>query len=629
MKTTLLFFFALTISVSALAQKFCFTQSNNNDRSVKLEKKPTVDDPVSTLASCFTGYKPVCKSIHSTPAVSETTIGGTTYDLQTNLAVANRIYAYPDGTKAAVWTMGFAAPAYADRGTGYNYFNGTSWGTDPTSRIEPVRTGWPAYCPLGAGELVVAHDFVSGLQVSKRAVRGTGSWTTSFVAAPAGATKVSWPRAVTSGNTIHVIAVSGVAYQGLNLALLYYRSTDGGTSWDVPRILPGLDAASLGAATGKSFSGFNGDSYAFAAPKGDTIAFAVAEPMGGIWIMKSFDNGANWTKTTVFTVPVLTVAPSPVIPSIDGSISVTLDNQGAAHIVVGRMLVSDDDYSVAGNTYYPYTDGLIYWKEGMPQLDTTQLGNLDVLETNGNLIGYMTDYNGNAEIDFPGVGSGQFPFGLYGTSLSSMGQIIIDEYNMIYVTFSSCREDLINLGATPNAQLYRHLYYIEKGNESNIWSNSHDLNDDIIHSYDECVFASLAYSAHSGFGSLLNIVYQVDPEPGTSAGPDADVPGENYITYLTIIPPMSLKPVDISKNVMVSPNPATDFANVLVSLIDSKRVEVSIYNIVGELVMTYNYGQQTTGYHTYKVNTSSLPSGMYLFTVKIGNEVTSRKVVVR
>jgi hypothetical protein len=253
MKTTLLFILALTISVSTFAQKFCFTQSNNNDRSVKLEKKRTADDPVSKSPSCFLDYQHVCKSVLSPPDVIETTIGGTTYDLQTNLAVANRIYAYPDGTKAAVWTMGFAAPDYADRGTGYNYFDGISWGTEPTSRIEPVRTGWPAYCPLGAGEVVVAHDFVNGLQVSKRAVKGTGSWITSFVAAPAGATKVSWPRAVTSGNTIHVIAVSGVAYQGLNLALLYCRSTDGGTSWDVPRILPGLDAASLGAGAGKAF----------------------------------------------------------------------------------------------------------------------------------------------------------------------------------------------------------------------------------------------------------------------------------------------------------------------------------------------------------------------------------------
>jgi hypothetical protein len=348
--------------------------------------------------------------------------------------------------------------------------------------------------------------------------------------------------------------------------------------------------------------------------------------------MKSFDNGANWTKTTVFTVPVLTVAPSPVIPSIDGSISVTLDNQGDAHIVVGRMLVSDDDYSVEGNTYYPYTDGLIYWKEGMPPLDTTQLGNLDVLEANGNLIGSMIDYNGNAEIDFPGVGEGQFPFGLYGTSLSSMGQIIIDECNIIHVTFSSCREDLVNPGAVPNAQLYRHLYYIEKEKEANVWEDSQDLNDDIEHSYDECIFASLAYEATAGAFGYLNILYHLDPEPGTSAGPDSDPPGDNYVYYLTItnfILPPGIKPLNISKDVMVSPNPATDFANVLVSLSDSKKVEVSIYNGVGELVMTNNYGQQTTGYHTYKVNTTSLAGGMYLFTVKIGNEVTSRKVVVR
>jgi len=49
---------------------------------------------------------------------------------------------------------------------------------------------------------------------------------------------------------------------------------------------------------------------------------------------------------------------------------------------------------------------------------------------------------------------------------------------------------------------------------------------------------------------------------------------------------------------------------------------------MGKLVMNSNFGVQTTGYHTYKMNTSSLTSGMYLFTVKIGDSQTSKKVVV-
>ena len=627
MKTFFLSFLIVSVSFTAAAQKYYPKQSGNYDHTAKLFKKPCVDDATGNTTTDIPYCKPANK-FTSAKGVFETMIGSTVYDAQTNSAVSNRIFAYPDGTKGAVWTMGFGSTAYADRGTGYNYFDGFSWGEEPTTRIEPIRTGWPSYYPLGNGELIVAHDFIAGLQISQRPLKGTGDWTTSFLAAPAGATKVSWPRVITVGNTIHILAITGVPYQGLDLALLYYRSTDGGTSWESPVILPGLDAASLGAGVGKSFSGFGSDAYAWAEPRGNTIAFAVASGMGGAWIMKSIDNGVTWTKKTVFSVPVLTDAPSPIMASTDGAISIALDSNGDAHVVFGRMFVSDNDFVAAGFSYYPYTDGLIYWNETMPELDTTQLANAEMLEDQGNLIAWMKDYNGNNEIDFPEVANDQFPFGLYGSSLSSMGQIIIDENDKLFVTYSSCREDLVNSGANPNVQLYRHLYLTEKINDLSGWSVPRDLNDDIEHSYDECVFASLASNTESGFMSYLNILYHIDPEPGTSIGADEDTPGDNYVNYLTVFLPVSIQSKDSRQEVMISPNPASDFTNVQFQLNSSSKVELNVYDAMGKLVMSNNYGDQTTGYHSFKVNTNSLSGGMYLFTVKTGDSQTSRRVVV-
>jgi hypothetical protein len=627
MKKTLLSALAILVGITMQAQQISKAQSQTADRNAKLVRSRCIDENTNTKVY-KPAYAPTVKSLKSSPGVIETLIGGTIYDTQTNAAVQNRCYAFPNGTIAAVWTLGYDPAAYPLRGTGYNFFNGISWGDEPTARIENVRTGWPSYCPLGNGEMVVTHDFVAGLQISKRPVRGTGAWTTTFVAAPAGATKVSWPRAIINGNTVHVIATSGVAYQGLDLALLYYRSLDGGTTWETPRILPGLDAASLGAGAGKSFSGFGGDAYAWAPPKGDTIAFVVAESLGGMWLMKSFDNGVTWTKTTVVTIPVLTVAPSPIIASTDGSVSVALDSHGKAHMVFGRMRVSDDDYTVANNSYYPYTDGLLYWTEGMPVLDTTALENWDGLIASGNLISGMIDYSGNDTIDFPTVASGQFPFGLYGLSLTSFGQINIDKYDNLFVTYSSCREDLINPGANPNVELYRHLYFMSKRTGQTSWSDPVDLTDDIEHSYDECVAASLAPETVQG---KLHLIYHVDPEPGTSVGSDADTPSDTYVNYLTFMPFFDdkVKPADISRYVEISPNPAQDYTNVVASLTASNKVELCVFDAMGKLILNNNYGQQATGYHTYEINTSNLPGGMYLFTVKIGESRTSKKVVVR
>jgi len=627
MKTSLLSIFAVVLGLSVSAQKFSRNQSNNNDYKVKLEKGRPSDGPNTNTSPYKPNQRAVSKFMKSAPGVVETQIGGTIYDTQTNASVDNRIAVFPDGTIGAVWTMGFSPTSYADRGTGYAYFDGASWSPAPTERIEPVRTGWPSYCALGSSEVIVAHDGSTGLRISKRDVKGTGAWNTTSLPGTLGGAAMTWPRVCGTGNSLHIIVCAAGVYGGLENPLLYYRSTDGGATWDAAKIFPGLDTTSVSARHGKSFNGFGGDEYAWAQPKGDTIAVAVSESMGGAWVLKSFDNGTTWTKITICEIPNLSVAPSPILASTDGSISVALDSHGTAHVVVGRMRVSDDDYVAANNSYYPYTDGLLYWKEGMQQWDTTQLQSLDSLAAHGNLLATMIDYNGNDSIDWPTVGSGELPFGKYGISLTSMGQIVIDKDDNIFVTYSSCREDKVKSNAHPNAQLYRHLYKISWMKGESTWSDPIDLTDDLEHDFDECVFGSLAYSTANG---LFNLIYQVDPEPGTAVGADADTPADNYINYLTFPTFVSNQPVvDISKYVMVSPNPATDHADVKVSLVKAGKVELRVFDMMGKLIISEDYGQQTAGYHTYNVNTSSLPSGIYLFNLTIGNARVSNKVIVK
>ena len=46
--------------------------------------------------------------------------------------------------------------------------------------------------------------------------------------------------------------------------------------------------------------------------------------------------------------------------------------------------------STTGNySYNSYTDGLLYWTEGMGALDTAKLADFDWLEDNGYLIGCL------------------------------------------------------------------------------------------------------------------------------------------------------------------------------------------------------------------------------------------------
>lgn len=619
MKTTLLFILALVVGVTVSAQKAGYIPSNHADRTLPASVKPIMLE--------YTNPSKIIKSNAGpkTDHVLEDIIGTTTYDLQSNATIQNRLYVYPDHTMVGVWTMGFetgTGNTYVDRGTGYNYYDGTSWGDAPTARIESVRTGWPSYAPLGDGEMVISHQSSGNLKFSSRPTRGTGAWTTVDVPNTSG---YAWPRAITSGNTIHLIANTYVAYNGLTNAIVYLRSTDKGATWSAPALLPGMDAASF--TINSRFDGFGGDEYAWAAPHGDTIAFGFGDVLGGLWVMKSLDNGDTWTRTTVYDFPNFTAADNPRCATYDEIFAVALDNQAKIHLVTTRymMIHLDATANPVSWNYYPETDGIIYWNEDMPKIDTSIYNEPDSLISHGMWLGNVQDLNGNDIIDYQDAGSGNQPWGEYRyVGPSSFPQIVIDNNNNMFVSYSALREDLYNASSNPTVQHYRHLYVTSKLNGQTDWSDPIDINDNIEHSYDEVVWANMV----NGNDGLLHFLCQIDAEPGTSIGADADAALENNITHITFPTFVSTKPVDIAKDVTIFPNPVHDFANVLVSLQDSKNVELNVFDAMGKLVYSSNLGMQASGPHSYRVNTASLNSGIYLFNVKIGNSHTSKKVVV-
>jgi len=108
---------------------------------------------------------------------SEVQIGTSKYDLQTNAAMQRRIINRENGSISAVWTFS-AVNSWATRGTGYNYFNGSSWGSAPTSPIETERVGWPSLLhPSNGGEVIISHSTASfKLRNANRTSVGSGSW---------------------------------------------------------------------------------------------------------------------------------------------------------------------------------------------------------------------------------------------------------------------------------------------------------------------------------------------------------------------------------------------------------------------------------------------------------------------
>jgi hypothetical protein len=555
-------------------------------------------------------------------APNEVKIGETRYDLQSNQAVQNRIYLHPDGTIAATWTYGMTDAGWPDRGTGYNYYDGTSWGAYPTARIEPMRTGWPSYFPLpGGAEGAISHNGSTGLQTTTRPAKGTGAWSSTALVGPTtsgGFTALLWPRAISSGNTIHLIACtdqSGTAgvywyYEGLSLALVYYKSTDGGATWSAPQVLPGMDSASYVVLPYNR--GYKGDSYSWAAPRGDTVAFIVGDSWSGLFAMKSFDAGVNWTKIPIFNFPNLTTTPTGIIPSIDGAAAIAIDDLGQVHAVTGRMRVSDDNFADETSSYYPYTDGLVYWNETMSIIDTGTLNDELALFANGQWLTGMWDHDGSGEIEMLQIAMPDLAMGAYYLSLTSMPQINVDGNN-IFVTYSSVRED-----KNDGQQHYRHLYAMWSGDLGANWGDPMCLTNDIVHEYAECVFPSLSYT----MDDYLHIVYQADGDPGLAIRGDEDPIGDNDIMYLKLPKTdiTGMKKMESKSDFSLYPNPANDYVFINLNLGNTQKVKIDVINIVGQTMYSKDYGVVNAGDRIFKLNTSNLTGGIYLVSIQTGNE---------
>lgn len=610
-KKIIFIFCAIIINV-AYAQK-CMQRIPEELRYVSAEYKKIQKDPILPLSD----INPYVYS-YQYKSVNETPLGATCYDLQSNSSIQNRIYLYPNGNIGAVWTYSNQTYNFSDRGSGYNYYSGSSWNVSPSTRLESVRCGWASYIPYGsAGECVISHNGSNGLIVLRRDTCNIGTFTETTLIGPTGTlgyNALLWPRAISSGDNIYIIACTDQAsappphnyYQGLALALVFYKSTDGGDTWSSPIILPGMDSASI---VGINNIGFEGDSYAWAAAKGDTIAFVVGNSWSDIFVMKSFDGGITWSKIFVFDFPDILTEPTPIIPTNDGSLAVALDSNGNAHVVFGFSFVSDDLFSDETSSYYPYTDGLIYWNETKGVLDTSNLVNYNDSTL---FVASMYDYDNNASIDFPENVSG-FPFGTYVLSLTSMPQIHIDNNNDIYVTYSSCVEPLYT--SEPYAQMYRHLYAIKSLDGGITWSSPTDLTSDYIHNNDECVFGSLSYTSDS----CLHIVYQADEEPGMAIKGDEDYFTDNTILYLKVpkseigLGPLTRISKQDYKNsdFVLYPVPATDILNISLPPEFTGTINYNIVNELGQIEISSHVENNPGETTDFNIDISGLNKGIY------------------
>ena len=562
----------------------------------------------------------------------------TRYDVQSNGSATHRCYSYPDGTIGSTATWSTQDANWTDRGAGYNYFDGTAWGPQPTSRVETTRTGWPEYRPFGpTGELIISHQAAGPLIMNTRPVKGTGLWTqTTLPVLPVGMYGTLWPRVVTNGinhTNIHIIALTtptgsnGTVYNGMNGALVYCHSLDGGVTWSDWIQPAGLDSA--------NYAQFNSDTYCWAEPRWNVLAFTIGSGFYDQLLVKSTDNGTTWTKTVIWHSLYNLGGSSPTyFNAPDGSCAIALDNQGMAYVVFGLTCDSGTNTSWYYNIF---AQGIVYWNEYQPEL--RQDLDPDSLLANGNLAGWVKDTN---VFSLPAT---QITY--WGKSLTSFPALVIDNNCKIFLIFAGACSLL-----DANSFNLRHIYgrdgCISSGEV--FWHNDTlvDITGDWIqYNFAECMYPSA--SPTMGSGGNVDILFQRDDYAGsyvlstlaTGTWQGQSTPDDNFMTLirwmpyswwvcyncLTSIPEkQETSTLSVSQNV---PNPFNGLTEVKVYHQNSGYISLKVTNITGQPIMTMEKTNVRPGVSKFVIDGSRFQPGVYFYTVMQGDQRITKKMIIQ
>jgi hypothetical protein len=323
----------------------------------------------------------------------------------------------------------------------------------------------------------------------------------------------------------------------------------------------------------------------------------------------------------------------------DAALNVVLDNSNTAHVFYGRMRVVCDAPGTGtglGLSYFPYTDGLMYWNETMAPNAPVMIAS--ALDLNGD--GLLNVYNDPAGVN---LGMGTFQRSL--TSFPSAG---VDASGKLYVTYSSLFEGINDVGEGYDTELgvlnaitqagksFRHQYVMRSDDNGANWCAPIDITQpDLTNS---------AYNYHEGaYGAMakrvdgfVHVVVQDDQAPGhgvsTTTTPDIQAGAANMIYYKIPVADLACG-ASIDENSSVSeislyPNPASNSVNVVLNTTKAAKANITVYNMVGQAIAQLDKNL-VNGNNTIKLDISAYNTGIYFVSTIVEGKTYSQKLIVK
>jgi len=609
------------------------------------------------------------------------------YDRQTQRSVYPMTAVHDDGFIGVTWTNEdnfsnpFEGSANPLRGVGYSYSTdgGLTWSwnkSDPEkqeNRIGGIPLYWPSYAQWGKnGEAVLARsndthtyeyngeeiEIVNGLVLLTRETKGEGDWTITPVPYPEGASNaahghvMAWARMATSGPNhqyIHIMSPmstpeGGEPFMGYYTPTFYYRTQDGGATWDIQgQLVPKM--------VGQEWEEHDGyvDGINFAV-RGDIVACSFMRLGFHDYLLKSYDNGNTWENIKFFDNPVgYYLYPEDYNDTCYAPAQgcIALDLNGKVHVAMGMVGVKNSEDEGYISYYYGLASQFLsYWNEDMLPLDggvdfvrsetlpklydeyfDFDLGGEDgeyVISTvpKWPVIGYFTPISGNF-FRFAEQSALEWAGQSYGIGgMFSYPQMAFDADNKLHLVYLG----LLDNGGQGGDRWIRHPYFTTTADGGKTWTQTeYPIN------FVEVIDYEFAYLTLAGlYDDKMYLMAQTDPKAGiyvvVSGAADHPATDNNFtVFYLDNIP--TPPPPDegiedrgtTSFPMIVQPNPASGQATVKFA----GKGNITVYNMLGQAV-----------YHVENVeNQKDIPlnmaSGVYFVTVRSGNATATQKLVVK
>jgi hypothetical protein len=613
----------LGLAIAANAQNKSQTVRNNATTQRLKNVDYVATSPV--IEKQATTQKSTASNFNKTLGVWDTEVGQTRWINQTSGAIYRRLLLYPNSMLSTTWTAS-SDDAGLTRGSGYNHFANNAWGPSTGLRIEQQRTGFPTIqvSPLGK-EVILSHRVDTsgrsgGLVFNENTGIGSNSWTSSIIYAPANPNQPStlWPHSTVSGDYLIVASVfqdstddqpAYIKLKGVRSPLIVRRYQFSTQTWlQEDSILTGFDSTVT--TQGRP------DTYSIDA-NGSNVAIVYSDVFSSTVLWKSTDNGATWAKTIIDTFPV----PNYVydkdtlddVTRTDGAPHVLVDGNGKAHFFTGKATFSD---SIMNDGSYTYSfsrmvgvqnsanDGILYWSEYDPTYRQIAVTPPNADQDSTLLDGSFREANYRYEISnatWPSAG--------------------LDSNGKIYVVFSGLTPADLTEDALAN---YRDIYLFTSSDSGTTWSSVSNLTSHIQINREE-IYPTIAKNVDNN----IHLTYLLKSTPGTNSNT-----GDTYgIRYLRV--PVSrldggtLNVNNANKLFTVAsnyPNPFSNSTIIPVTLTEKATVNITVMNILGEVVYNKSFNNNTIGVNEFEVN-AGFKSGFYFYTVEAGGFKTSGKML--